>query len=156
MKTHRRPSLDETRFDGYQRTVRMRPTVLVVEDDADARECLRKLLEESGFKAVTAENGQQALARLVRRRPRLILLDLNMPIMDGKQFRAELLKDERLARIPVVVLSAESELDIEAGKLNVDAYLEKPIDLRRLFALVHRFARRTDAVVPAYVGSATA
>ncbi len=135
----------------------MRPTVLVVEDDADARECLRQLLEGDGFRAATAENGRQALARLVRRRPRLILLDLNMPIMDGKQFRAEMLKDEKLARIPVVVLSAEAELEVEARRLGADAYLEKPLDVRRLFALVHRFALAPDAVAPAYVRrSATA
>ncbi|MGI3777887.1 MAG: hybrid sensor histidine kinase/response regulator, partial [Janthinobacterium lividum] len=80
--------------------------VLVVDDDPDARERLRHLLTRNGWSVAEAANGQEALDHVRRARPRLILLDLTMPVMDGFTFLHDLRELEGCAHIPVVVLSA--------------------------------------------------
>ncbi len=116
--------------------------VLIVEDDPDARETLRLLLEIKGCRADTAANGREALAKLkrCRARPRLILLDLRMPIMGGRELCAALLEDDRLAGVPVVVVSSEPDLPREAAELGAAAYLEKPLDAARLDSILERYA----------------
>lgn len=119
--------------------------VLVVEDDVDAREALRVLLELKGCDALTAANGREALTRLRRaaERPRLVILDLRMPVMDGWALRAAMLEDATLADIPVIVLSGEADIATEAKALQAVAYLEKPLDVRRLSPVLDAFRRRT-------------
>jgi CheY-like chemotaxis protein len=114
---------------------------MVVEDDLAVRETLQELLEEEGFRVTPASNGLEALARLrgVEENPRLILLDLMMPVMDGVQFRAELRADSRLSEIPVVVMSADMGLEQKARGLSVAGVLPKPVQLDRLLETVHRF-----------------
>ena len=109
---------------------RVPPTrVLVIDDNAGARDILTRFLEPEGFTVVTATNGQDALRQLRSEPlPNLILLDLVMPIMTGMEFLAERQRDPSLAAIPVVVLSGVSDFEREAAKLGVAAYLEKPLD----------------------------
>ena len=84
-----------------------RPTVFVVEDDADTREMLCRFLELEGYHVESAVNGQQALERLhAGAHPSVILLDLMMPVMDGWQFRHAQAQDAALSTIPVIVVSA--------------------------------------------------
>jgi CheY-like chemotaxis protein len=118
--------------------------VLVVEDDVEAREALRVLLELEGCDAVTAANGREALARLRRagEPPRLVILDLRMPVMDGWALRAAMLEDATLAEIPVIVLSGEADAATEAKALQAAAYLEKPLDVRRLLPVLDAFRHR--------------
>ena len=107
--------------------------VLVVEDDRCLREALLTDLEMSGFRVVTAANGKEALAAIRKGlRPSVILTDLMMPVMDGWQLRAELLRDSKLAAIPVVVLSARGDAERQARNLGVEAGLAKPVDLDKL------------------------
>ncbi len=80
--------------------------VLVVDDDPDARDRLRTLLTRNGWTVTEAANGREALDHVRRARPRLILLDLTMPVMDGFTFLHDLRELEGCAHIPVVVLSA--------------------------------------------------
>ena len=82
--------------------------VLLVEDDIDVREAVADTLDEAGYRVSPARNGQEALDMLRSGavQPRVILLDLMMPVMDGWQFREEQLRDPALASIPVVALSA--------------------------------------------------
>ena len=103
--------------------------VLVVEDEAAARAGMEQLLRASGYEAVGAPNGQAAL-ELLRSgvRPRVILLDLMMPVMDGWAFRREQLRDPQLAHIPVIVLSALHHGWVEG----IPPTLPKPIDIQRL------------------------
>ncbi len=81
--------------------------VLVVEDDADMREVLRRRLEKEGWAVSEAANGREALKRMAESRPELILLDLMMPGMDGFQFLEEVRKQEEWRPIPVVVVTAK-------------------------------------------------
>ena len=82
------------------------PCVLIVEDDDDVRDFMKVLLEGSGYSTMTAANGLEAFERIEEQRPCAILLDVHMPIMDGYQFRAQQLRDPRLARIPGLCISA--------------------------------------------------
>ena len=113
------------------------PLVLVVEDDEDLRSLLVSILAEEEFDTHGTANGVLALHFLhAHPETACILLDLMMPIMSGWQFRAAQLADPSIAHIPVIVLSA---IPPESGKLDVldaDAFLPKPHDLDRLFAVV--------------------
>ena len=101
------------------------------------RESLAFLLEDVGYSVATAADGRQALAWLdASEPPCLILLDLMMPVMDGWQLRAELLKAPRLARIPVVLLSGIADLEAQARSLDAVGYLTKPVDLARVCDLI--------------------
>lgn len=113
---------------------------LVVDDDADIGEMISLVLESVGCSTVCAANGQQAM-ELLRGglRPRLILLDLMMPIMNGWQFRAEQQRDPELARIPVIVLTGDDRAADKASSLAVQACLKKPVELDDLLAEVKRY-----------------
>src|SRR5436190_19900143 len=81
--------------------------IMIVEDDPDTREMLERFLQLEGFDVRTAANGQIALQSLqADSSPRVILLDLMMPVMNGWQFRQAQTKDPRLSQIPVVVVTA--------------------------------------------------
>jgi CheY-like chemotaxis protein len=100
---------------------------MVVEDDRDIRESLRRLLEEEGFEVSTCPDGQRALETLQApggARPDLVVLDLMMPVMDGWQFRARQRADPGLAGIPVLAISANTNLKAEG--VDATAFLGKP------------------------------
>jgi CheY-like chemotaxis protein len=102
--------------------------VLILEDNDENRSFLRVLFESEGYRVATAANGADALKWLNHHPvPSVIVLDLNMPVMDGWEFCSALVAQTRLARIPVVVLSAESDVGRNARKLPAPVtYLEKP------------------------------
>jgi CheY-like chemotaxis protein len=114
--------------------------ILVVEDDEMIRDSLVEFLDEQGYQAMGAHDGRDALAKLRGggTRPCLIVLDLMMPIMDGKAFRQEQLRDPELATIPVIVLSAYHDVAKSAAELDVPHYLAKPLKLPALMQLVER------------------
>jgi CheY-like chemotaxis protein len=113
------------------------PPVLVVDDDADIRQMMREVLDLEGVPTVGAANGKEAL-RLLQAglRPRVILLDLMMPVMNGWEFVAAQRADPALRELPVVILSADSTTEAKARQLGVTISLRKPIDLDALFGVV--------------------
>jgi CheY-like chemotaxis protein len=116
--------------------------VLIVEDDADIRDALLSILRDEGYDVRGASNGQEALDQLrAGHLPSVILLDLMMPVMNGWQFRAEQRTDPRLATIPVVVISADTQARQRAESLDAVAYIKKPIELEAVLALVERYVR---------------
>jgi CheY-like chemotaxis protein len=115
--------------------------VLIVEDDLDIAETLAAVLEDRGYRVETAANGVAALARLHRSpRPELILLDLAMPLMDGREFRRAQLAEPELASTPVVVLTAGARAP--EPELAPMAWLFKPVSLDDLLRVVARYAPR--------------
>jgi len=119
--------------------------VLIVEDDSDTREMLAALLALEGFHAVGAEDGLEALhlLRTVRHRapttPCLILLDLTMPRLGGKEFRRAQLEDPTVANVPVAVMSGVVNLEERARALGAVATVAKPIDVDALMNVVKRY-----------------
>jgi len=115
-------------------------SILVVDDDTDLRETVGELLVDEGYRPRLCENGREALLALRGgERPRLILLDLMMPEMNGWQFREEQLKDEGLSKIPVVVMTASRGVD--AQPISASEVLWKPIGLDELLRVVARNVR---------------
>src|SRR5438270_7170536 len=103
-------------------------SILLVEDDAATREALALILGTEGYRVTGAANGAEALGVLRSAPPPdLILLDLMMPIMDGWQFRREQVRDAALSAIPVVVLSADGNVQQKASALHAAGYLQKPV-----------------------------
>jgi CheY-like chemotaxis protein len=121
-----------------------RPHVLLVEDDNDTREVLRLILESDGMVVTPAHDGLDALARLeeVHRRdpltPCAIVLDYMMPRFSGAQFRARQLANPETADVPVILVSAISDLQSYAEALRPFAVLQKPIDPDQLTSLVRQ------------------
>src|SRR5262249_19553419 len=110
------------------------------EDDPELLEGLADLLEAEGYRVRRARHGLEALGILrAGPLPRLILLDLMMPIMNGWQFRHEQRMDSELSKIPLIVLSARSEISAHAEWLEADDYLVKPIQPTVLLQAVDRF-----------------
>jgi CheY-like chemotaxis protein len=113
--------------------------ILVVDDDRDIRDSLIETLEDHGFRATGAANGAEALEvlRTSPDRPSLILLDLMMPVMDGLEFREQQRKHPSWAHIPVVVISAYSDVEARARSLDVEC-MRKPLAIRPLIDVVRR------------------
>lgn len=117
--------------------------VLVVDDDFDLRDTLQEILEDFGYEVAVASDGYEALSWLRSHElPRLVLLDWMMPICDGATFRAEQLADERLASVPVVLLTADIRLDEKTKSMNANAYVKKPVELDTLIETIRRHSRQ--------------
>jgi CheY-like chemotaxis protein len=119
--------------------------VLIVEDDRETRNMIAAWLATEGFNVVAAEDGLEALhlLRTVRRRapdqPCLVLLDLKMPRLSGKEFRRAQLGDPTVASVPVAVMSGATDLEKRAAALGAVATVPKPIDLDLLRDVVRRY-----------------
>jgi DNA-binding response OmpR family regulator len=119
--------------------------ILIVEDDTDTREMLASLLAIEGFYAIGAEDGLEALhlLRTVRHRapnvPCLVLLDLKMPRLSGKEFRRAQLGDPTVANVPVAVMSGAADLAQRAQALGAVAAVTKPIDVDLLLSVVRMY-----------------
>lgn len=118
--------------------------VLVVEDDTEIRETIVDVLTDHGFEVIGATDGLEALTQLRDPEDRwaVVLLDLMMPNMDGRTFREQQLQDRELASIPVVVVSAATDVHETASELRAAAAVTKPVRLEDLVAIVSRFCPR--------------
>jgi diguanylate cyclase (GGDEF)-like protein len=115
--------------------------VLVVDDDREVRDALAEVLSENGYEAVTAKDGDDALATLDRDEGiDLVLLDMNMPEPDGFDILRRLKTYDRRREIPVICLSARSAVEDKVAGLKLGAadYLAKPFDVQELFARMAR------------------
>lgn len=119
------------------------PLVLVAEDSLVVRAVLRRQLEEHGYEVVEADDGAEALRLARERLPHVILLDVEMPRLDGHQVLAELKNDPRLSDTPVVFLTGRTKTEdvVEALRLGAHDYLRKPFDHAELIARVTAAAR---------------
>lgn len=119
-------------------------TILLIEDDADIRELVRYNLEREGYRVVQCASAEEAKIWLSKKAPDLILLDLMLPGLDGFSFCRELRKEERTAKVPVIMVTARVEdADIVAGlEVGADDYVTKPFSARVLAARVKVALRR--------------
>ena len=115
-------------------------TVLVVDNDRELRDLIRAVLEHRGLNVVTTCDGQEAFRYLTRHSlPSLVLLDFNMPNMDGFQFRALQLKDERLRAVPVVFMTAIDQIPEQRDDLAHVRCLKKPFEVEDLLNAVAHY-----------------
>jgi two-component system, chemotaxis family, chemotaxis protein CheY len=120
-------------------SVKPRGPVLLVEDHADFREAMAALLEASDYTVVTASDGDEALGCLRDGiAPCLIVLDLDMPRTDGREFRSAQTHDATLAAIPTIICSGRRDLKESAARLGIDGYFEKGGGFDEFLALVAR------------------
>jgi len=123
---------------------RIRHKILVVEDEADIRELLRYSLTQEGYAVEEAADGAEALDRITRRAPDLVLLDLMLPRMSGLELCRRLRATAETAQIPVIVVTAKSaEVDRILGlEMGADDYVVKPFSPREVVARVKALLRR--------------
>ena len=119
------------------------PLVLIVDDDERNRKLAQDVLRRSGFRTIEAADGRAAIALADDRQPDLVLLDLHLPDMEGRDVARALGEEERTAHIPVVALTALRYPDGGARLLadGFSSYLEKPIDVRTFPDQVRGYCR---------------
>lgn len=116
-------------------------TVLLVDDEHAILDALSGILEDEGFRVVTAGNGREALARMQESKPDVALVDMMMPVMDGRELLREMQGDSRWSDIPVVMMSAvpNSILTRDAPLVCAD-FFQKPFDLWKLLDRLRQLA----------------
>ena len=114
--------------------------VLVVEDEESMRELLRLHLGNSGYQVTVAEDAMVAGHLVLKDRPDLMIVDVEMPYMNGYEFVAAIKADPSTRDIPVVFLTTDANVAEQAIKLRADAYLNKPVMADRLLEVVALFA----------------
>jgi two-component system cell cycle response regulator DivK len=123
-------------------------TILYVEDNPDNRSLIRRVLEAEGYAVVEAVNAKQALEKLEGADIDLVLMDINMPDMDGYTLTARIKSIEKFSKIPIVAVTAnvmrgDREKSLGAG---CDGYIQKPIDIDTLSQQIERFILRSTNV----------
>ena len=120
-----------------------RKKILTVDDDEDIRNAINSMLELEGFDTVWAKNGQVALEYLRRvpdaELPDLVLLDYMMPVMNGEAFHQEISKDQRLKKIPVVMMTANGSLVNVMDRIDAGGFMSKPMDCDTVVKMVKHF-----------------
>ena len=112
--------------------------ILVVDDDAAIRDAVRDVLESAGMVVETASDGADALTKVSRRRPRLVLLDMRMPGLDGWGF-ASALREQGLS-LPLVVMTAATDASRWASEIGAIGVVAKPFGVAELVRAVRRFS----------------
>ena len=119
----------------------VKKTVLVVDDDPDAREFLTTVLQDNGFSATMAQDGDEAIAMIEKAAPDLIALDIAMPEKSGVAVYRKLKEDDRLKTIPVIIITGISE-DFKtfiSSRRQVpppEGYIAKPVDFEQFLNMV--------------------
>jgi CheY-like chemotaxis protein len=125
--------------------------ILIVEDNARSRKLLRDVLGYHGYQVYEAESGEEGLALAARVAPRLVMMDIQLPGIDGVEALRRLRDEEQTRAIPVVAVTA-SVMGQEIKRIEdagFDGYLQKPVALKELLAAVEELLARTSpAPVP--------
>lgn len=125
------------------------PYILVVDDDADFRTGLRTALEMKGYQVDEAANGEEALEKLAGKPPLLVLLDLQMPVMNGREMLQRMRATPDLKEIPVVIISGFG-FEWEADLMGAQGYIGKPFEPEELQKTIATLLRpRLVSVKPA-------
>ncbi len=119
-------------------------TILYVEDDPNNRTLIRRILGAEGYTVHEAPNAAAALEKLKTLKPDLILMDINMPEVDGYTLTAQIRAMPEMSSVPIIALTAnvmkgDRERSLQAG---CDGYIQKPIDIDTISAQIQRFLKR--------------
>jgi two-component system cell cycle response regulator DivK len=119
----------------------MSKRILVVEDQADNRRILRDMLSNAGYELIEAESGEEALMAVEAQRPDLILMDIQLPVMDGYEATRRIKSNPTLKGVPIIAVTSYA-LSGDEGKARAagcNAYVTKPFSPRALLAKVREF-----------------
>ena len=111
-------------------------TIMLVEDDPSTRALIQTWLDTEGYGVRTASNGREALTLLQEEAPSVMVVDLNMPVMDGAELRRQQLRIPSLSSIPFILVSAADDAARIAIELGIDEVILKPFDADRLLDVV--------------------
>jgi len=119
----------------------MSKRILVVEDQLDNRQIIRDMLASTDYEIIEAEDGEQALAIIAKVRPDLILMDIQLPIMDGYEATRRIKADPALRSIPIIAVTsyALSGEEKKARAVGCDEYVPKPFSPRQLLAKIRHY-----------------
>jgi two-component system cell cycle response regulator DivK len=119
----------------------MSKRILVVEDQEDNRQIIRDMLSATDYEIAEAENGEEALAAVATQRPDLILMDIQMPVMDGYEATRRIKVDPALRTIPIIAITsyALSGDEQKAREAGCDDYVPKPYSPRELLAKIRQY-----------------
>lgn len=117
--------------------------ILLVDDSEEHLLLISQFYKANGYALECAKNGQEALDFLKAKEgtglPAFILLDLVMPVMDGYEFRKFQLQDSQLAKIPVVILTSDGQIEKKTMQMGAAGYVKKPVEISRLLEEAERF-----------------
>ena len=115
--------------------------ILVVEDQEDNRQILRDLLSNAGYEMTEAVDGQEALAEVAKQRPDLILMDIQLPVMDGYEATRRIRTSPDLKSVPIIAVTSYALAGDEGKALaaGCDAYVTKPFSPRQLLAKIREY-----------------
>ena len=119
----------------------MAKCILVVEDQEDNRQILRDLLDSAGFEMIEAQDGEQALLKVSEHRPDLILMDIQLPLLDGYEATRRIKADPALQSIPIIAVTsyALSGDEAKAREAGCDDFVPKPYSPRQLLAKIREY-----------------
>jgi two-component system, cell cycle response regulator DivK len=119
----------------------MRKHILVVEDQPDSRQIIRDMLAGTDYEITEAENGEEALTAIEKQRPDLILMDIQLPIMDGYTATNQIKANPALRSIPIIAVTsyALASEEKKARAAGCDDYVTKPFSPRQLLAKIRRY-----------------
>jgi two-component system cell cycle response regulator DivK len=115
--------------------------ILVVEDQEDSRQILRDLLGNAGYELTEAENGEEAIAAVAQRRPDLILMDIQMPVLDGYEATRRIKADPALKDVPIIVVTSYASSggdEARARAAGCDDFVPKPFSPRQLLTRIRK------------------
>jgi CheY-like chemotaxis protein len=120
------------------------PKVLLVEDTEDNRFMMRRLLEMAGYQVVEATNGEEAVQVARAESPRLILMDLSLPVIDGLAATRLIRKLPDFRSTPIIAVSAHdtSDFQLDALEAGCNSYITKPIDFNELEELIQQLLQK--------------
>ena len=115
--------------------------ILIIEDNKSIRDTLVLALEFDNYQVQTASNGSEALTLLENSTelPHIIILDMQMPVMNGYEFRKEQMKRSKISQIPVIILTANNNLQDLKKELQAYEFLNKPVEVQDLYFILETF-----------------
>ncbi len=116
--------------------------ILVVDDDSGVRDFLNAILTKKGFEVEEAGDGKEALSKVAKNKPDIILLDCMMPVMDGFKVCKKLREDSKTESIPIILCTATHIAKIKEGKIKADDYIEKPFLVEELCEKISKILKK--------------
>ncbi len=120
----------------------MAKRVLVIDDEPIFLEMLEEWLVYCGYNVLTAAHGGEGLKKMEEQKPDIILLDLVMPVMDGKEFYSVIKSDERYRKIPVLIITGRPSPEEVIRPVHPDEFMKKPLDLKELNSKIGHFVSK--------------